>query len=206
MKSEKLMKNKVLLENLEVVVSRHKVLLEAAVLINDSRIEDVLVGNYEKRVDSAVKRIDCSELIAIPAYLDVLDPSIATFKYHQEFDVAEPSDETVIYLNHNLAVKLDVFKFDRGYLAFVLKNLYQSQVILDPSDNSIDKQAKLLRSMGYPLTDIAAYTSLNYLEYQAADDRVGNIQKGKQANIYLCDKDLNVVAQIIGGRMHVAVH
>lgn len=199
------MRTKVLLEHLQVVVNAHKILLDAAVLINDEHIEDVYVGKYERRLDENTKRIDCRGLTAMPAYLDVFDQSIMTFKYEQSFNVAEPGDESIIYLNHNLAVKLDVFKFDRAYLAFVLKNLYQSQVILDPSEHSVDEQAAYLYSLGISLCDIAAYSSLNYLEYQAADKRIGNIQKGKLANLYLCDKNLKPIVKIIKGRIHVAI-
>lgn len=196
------MKNRALLEHMTVVANRHKVLMDAAILIKDDKIEDIYMNRYEKRLSDDIKRIDCSGLIAMPAYVDKIEGAIMPFIYQTYLDVANPGDESLMYLNHNLAVKLDVFKFDRAYLAFVLKNLYQSQVILDPDEHDIPSQMAYLHSLSFSLCDIAAYSSLNYLEYQNKDQLVGNLQKGKEASFDLYNKDLKLITKIRKGKIH----
>ena len=59
--------------------------------------------------------------------------------------------------------------------------------------------AKNLLKMGIPLSDISIMASLNPAKALSVDSITGTIEVGKQADIIVCDSELNIKAVFVKG-------
>ena len=59
--------------------------------------------------------------------------------------------------------------------------------------------AKNLLKMGIPISDISVMASLNPAKALGASSLTGSIEVGKQADIIVCDSELNIKAVFVKG-------
>ena len=65
---------------------------------------------------------------------------------------------------------------------------------------TILRGAQNLRKLGISLAEISVMASFNPAKVLGLEDSMGSIETGKQADLILCDEDLNIHAVLIDGQ------